>query len=89
MEAKKKWRITCFFVDTHHRHKGIAKLALDGVIERIARLGGGIVEAYPVKGKGTVEVWFGSVNIFVEKDFKVIADFGKSNVLVRKNIDPI
>ena len=43
------------------------------------------MEAYPVKGKGTVEVWFGSVNIFVEKDFKVIADFGKSNVLVRKN----
>ena len=87
--SEKKWRITCFFVDTHHRHNGIAKLALDGVLERIARLGGGLVEAYPVKGKGTVEVWFGSINMFVEKGFKVIADFGRRNVLVRKYIDPI
>lgn len=84
----KKWRITCFFVDGPHRHKGLAKLALDGVLERIARLGGGMVEAYPVKGMGTVETWFGSINMFVEKGFQVIADFGKSNVLVRKNIDP-
>jgi GNAT superfamily N-acetyltransferase len=86
--SEKKWRITCFFVDTSHRHKGLAKLALDGVLERIARLGGGIVEAYPVKRTGTVETWFGSINMFVEKGFQVVADFGKSNVLVRKNIDP-
>ncbi|MCL4444328.1 MAG: GNAT family N-acetyltransferase [Candidatus Thermoplasmatota archaeon] len=86
---ERKWRITCFFVDTQHRHKGVAKLALDGVLERIARYGGGIVEAYPVKEKGNYEVWFGSVHMFIEKGFQVIADFGKSNVLVRKNIEPI
>ncbi|MCW6169511.1 MAG: hypothetical protein LVQ96_08470 [Thermoplasmatales archaeon] len=82
----KKWRITCFFVDTHHRHIGVAKFALDGVLERIARNGGGLVEAYPVKWKGAYELWFGSIHMFTERGFRVVSDFGKNNVLVRRNI---
>ena len=41
------WRITCFFVSRRHRKKGVAAAALDGAIAEIARLGGGLVEAYP------------------------------------------
>ncbi|MCL5874803.1 MAG: GNAT family N-acetyltransferase [Candidatus Thermoplasmatota archaeon] len=84
-----RWRITCFFVDTPERHKGLAKLALDGALDRIARNGGGLVEAYPVTKRNTVEVWFGSVGMFVERGFKIVSEFGKSNVLVRKMIEPI
>ncbi len=85
----KRWRITCFFVDTSHRHKGLAKMALDGALERIARDGGGLVEAYPVTKKNTVEVWFGSVGMFLERRFEIVSDFGRSNVLVRKIVKPI
>ncbi len=86
--SEKRWRITCFFVDTPHRHKGLAKVALDGVLDRIARKGGGLVEAYPVKKRNTVEIWFGSLNMFLERGFEIVSDFGNSNVLVRKTLKP-
>ncbi|MFF1613838.1 GNAT family N-acetyltransferase [Amycolatopsis sp. NPDC058278] len=39
------WRITCFFVDKKHRGHGIARAALAGALDLIARAGGGLVEA--------------------------------------------
>ena len=39
------WRITCFYVDTRHRGQGVARAALGGALEQIARAGGGLVEA--------------------------------------------
>ncbi len=41
------WRVTCFFVDRERRGEGIASFALDEALREIARLGGGVVEAYP------------------------------------------
>src|SRR5262249_34433576 len=41
------WRITCFYVDTKHRGQGIARAALEGALDQIARQGGGLVEAIP------------------------------------------
>lgn len=41
------WRITCCFVDKRHRGQGIARAALEGALDQIARLGGGLVEAIP------------------------------------------
>lgn len=41
------WRITCFFVGKGHRHLGVAAAALDGALNEIAALGGGVVESYP------------------------------------------
>ena len=41
------WRITCFFIDRDRRGEGIATLALREALRYIARLGGGVVEAYP------------------------------------------
>jgi GNAT superfamily N-acetyltransferase len=41
------WRITCFFVGRTHRHQGVAEVALQGALDEIARLGGGVVESYP------------------------------------------
>ena len=47
------WRLTCFFVDRHHRRQGVAAAALMGALSEISRLGGGIVEAYPEDTHGT------------------------------------
>lgn len=41
------WRITCFYVDKKHRGQGIARAALEGALDQIARRGGGLVEAIP------------------------------------------
>lgn len=50
------WRITCFFVDKEHRGRGIARLALAGALELIARAGGGLVEAVSEVTAGRVPV---------------------------------
>ncbi|MGI0129116.1 MAG: GNAT family N-acetyltransferase, partial [Thermoplasmata archaeon] len=47
-----RWRITCFFVDRPARRQGVARTALHSALERIARTGGGIVEAYPATSAG-------------------------------------
>lgn len=83
---ERMWRITCFFVDVPHRHKGLATMALKSALGRIAEEGGGIVEAYPVTHKKTVEVWFGSLKMFTDEGFEVVSEFGRSNVLVRKHL---
>ncbi len=41
------WRITCFYVGKGYRKRGVANLALSAALEQIARLEGGVVEAYP------------------------------------------
>ena len=46
------WRITCFFVDSRYRHKGVAAAALGGALQEIARLGGGTVESMPEDVEG-------------------------------------
>lgn len=47
LDALPDWRITCFFVDRHHRGRGVAALALQAALDQIAHCGGGTVESYP------------------------------------------
>ena len=41
------WRIACCYVAKGHRRQGVARAALDGALDLIAELGGGLVEGYP------------------------------------------
>jgi GNAT superfamily N-acetyltransferase len=41
------WRIGCIFTASKHRGHGVARAAVRGALDEIARAGGGIVEAYP------------------------------------------
>ena len=41
------YRLTCIFVDRNNRREGLARVAVDGALDLIARAGGGVVEAYP------------------------------------------
>jgi GNAT superfamily N-acetyltransferase len=41
------YRLTCLFVDTRYRRRGVAAVAVRGALELIGRSGGGVVEAYP------------------------------------------
>ena len=87
-KLQKTWRITCFFVDSAYRNRGLATMALKYALSRIAQNDGGIVEAYPITKRNAAENWFGTVDMFTAEGFEVISDFGKSNVLVRKYVPP-
>ena len=50
--ASPEWRITCFYVDKKHRGRGVARAALEGALDQIARAGCGFVEAIPEVTRG-------------------------------------
>jgi GNAT superfamily N-acetyltransferase len=81
-----RWRITCFFVDRPYRRAGIARVALHEALAAIERHGGGVVEAYPATHGSAVAIWFGTVGMFEREGFRTVRQFGRSNVLVRKEI---
>lgn len=84
--SKRLWRITCFWVDRRHRKRGVASAGLKAALNSIRKKGGGLVEAYPAKRKGFPADWFGTLSMFKKEGFRVAAQFGKSNVLVRRTI---
>jgi GNAT superfamily N-acetyltransferase len=68
------WRITCFFNDRDRRGEGIANFALDEALREIARLGGGLVEAYPeeVAGRKVSRsfLFSGTLGMFEKRGFR-------------------
>jgi hypothetical protein len=44
------------------------------------------VEAFPALRKGFPADWTGTLSMFEKEGFKVVAPFGKYNVLVRRSI---
>jgi GNAT superfamily N-acetyltransferase len=84
--APPQWRITCFFVDRPARRAGVATFALHAALGAIARRGGGIVEAYPATRGEAVATWFGSQRMFEREGFRVVRPFGRSHVLVRREL---
>lgn len=86
--GEKLWRITCFFVDRQHRHRGLTHLALREVLDRISKSGGGVVEAYPAMNDRAVEQWFGQLKTYMDAGFHIVSDYGRNNALVRMSIPP-
>jgi len=84
--GKRLWRISCFCVDKKHRNRGVASAGLKAALNSISKNGGGLVEAYPATRKGALAVWFGTLSMFKNEGFEIVAPFGRSNVLVRKTI---
>ena len=87
------WRITCFFVDRDYRHKGVAFIALEGALNEIARLGGGVVESYPedVAGRSTSGSFLhnGTVSIFERLEFQRTRRLGKNHWVVTRVIESL
>ncbi len=85
--APPPWRITCFFVDRHRRRMGVAATALQGALQQIAELGGGVVEAYPEDVHGTkVSPTFlhaGTLAMFEHAGFTRDRPIGKNKWVVR------
>jgi hypothetical protein len=86
------WRITCFYVGKGYRKKGVANLALKGALKEIARLGGGMVEAYPedVEGRKTSSSFLhgGTLQMFEREGFERAGRLGMHHWVVRRKVKP-
>lgn len=84
------WRITCFFVDRGQRGGGIARAALAGALDLIARAGGGVVEAFPddmTGRRGTASFLHGGTTaLFEQQGFVRIRPLGKTRWLMTRRI---
>ena len=93
MDMLPDWRLPCFFVGKGYRKHGVAKLALRAALDEIARLGGGVVEAYPfdVEAVKTSSSFLhaGTVRMFLTEGFELVRQIGKSQWVVRKTIGPM
>jgi GNAT superfamily N-acetyltransferase len=84
------WRITCFFVDSNYRKSGVSEKALQGALDEIAKLGGGIVESYPEDTTGhpvsSSFLYNSNLSIFLKNGFEKVEKLGKNHWIVRKKI---
>ncbi|MGA7272405.1 MAG: GNAT family N-acetyltransferase [Acidimicrobiia bacterium] len=84
------WRITCFYVDKRHRGQGIARAALEGALDQIAQLGGGLVEAIPEVTAGREAqgrfLFSATVELFEQHGFSRRRQVGKHAWIVSKSV---
>ena len=87
------WRITCFYVDRRHRRQGIARAGLEGALEQIACLGGGLVEAIPEVTAGREAagrfLFSTTVELFEQYGFTRERQVGKHAWIVSKVVEPV
>jgi hypothetical protein len=91
------YRLTCFFIDRHRRKRGVAKAALHGALDLIARQGGGTVEAYPEdtteKDKAGKKIsasflYSGTRKMFADAGFEYVRPKGTKNCVMRTTVAP-
>lgn len=91
LTALPDWRITCFFVDRERRHRGVARAALQGALEQVALLGGGVLEGYPEDVEGRKAsgpfLWGGSLPMFQQAGFSRERRIGKHAWVVRRTVE--
>lgn len=84
------WRITCIFVDKKYRHKGLARIAVEGALVLIKNQGGGIVESYPqdTHGQQTSSsfLYNATKSVFIDCGFEYLKSKGKNHTIMRKII---
>jgi ribosomal protein S18 acetylase RimI-like enzyme len=83
------WRITCFFVDRDHRHRGVVKDVLRSALEAMRAHGVKLVEAYPVdtsKKYHRSSLYQGSLRLFEGFGFKKVAQLSENHVVVQKRL---
>ena len=87
------WRITCIFVDKRHRGQGIARAGLEGALDQIARLGGGLVEAIPEVTAGREAqgrfLFSATVELFEQYGFTRGRSVGKHARIVSRAVEPV
>lgn len=75
------WRLTCVYVDPKHRGQGLARYAVTGALELIAKAGGGSVEAISETTDGRTAhgrfLFTGTAELLEDLGFTRIRQVGK------------
>jgi GNAT superfamily N-acetyltransferase len=85
------WRIACNFVGKGHRRQGVATAALEGALDLIGALGGGLVEGYP-EDEASVPAGFlfnGALSTYETLGFVRDRKIGKHRWVVTKTVRPV
>ena len=86
------WRITCIFVDRRHRGQGVARAAVAGALDLIARAGGGLAEAIWEVTAGRAAqgrfLFSATVELFEDFGFAHGRQVGKHAWIVSRVVDP-
>jgi GNAT superfamily N-acetyltransferase len=86
------WRITCVFVDKRHRGQGIARAALEGALDDIARAGGGVVEAISEVTAGREApgrfLFSATAELLEQYGFRRGRQVGKHAWILSRTVDP-
>jgi ribosomal protein S18 acetylase RimI-like enzyme len=86
------WRIACIYVDKRHRGQGIARMALDGALDQIAQLGGGLIEAISEVTDGRQAqgrfLFSATVELFEDHSFTRGRQVGKHAWIMSKPVQP-
>ena len=88
LAALPDWRIACNFVGKGHRRKGVASAGLEGALDLIAGLGGGVVEGYPEAGEAVPAgfLFNGALSTYERLGFVRDRQIGKHCWVVRKTV---
>ncbi|MDP3180053.1 MAG: hypothetical protein Q8M76_19225 [Spirochaetaceae bacterium] len=90
LRALPDWRITCFFVAPDFRARGVASHALDGALDIMKGMGGGLVESYPQDAgearAGASFLYNATLGLFESRGFDKVARLGKNHWVVNKRI---
>lgn len=84
-----EWRIGCCYVAKEHRRDGVATAALEGALELISDLGGGLVEGYP-EPAGAVPAGFlfnGALSTYEQLGFAKDRMIGKHRWVVSRFVE--
>lgn len=90
LTALPDWRIACCYVAKGHRRQGVAQAALEGAVDMIAGLGGGVVEGYP-EPAGSVPAGFlfnGSLSTYERLGFVRDRMIGKHRWVMTRFVEP-
>lgn len=86
------YRITCIFVDKRHRRRGVTAIALQGAVDRIAAVGGGVVEGYPheiapdARRLSSSFLYNGTRAVYERAGFEYIRSKGMKNCVMRRTV---
>ena len=83
------WVITCFFVDSAHRRRGLMRPLIEGAVRLAADQGARRVEAYPMipnQRSGNGDVYVGHRDTFLSCGFRQVAQPLPQRVVVRRTL---
>lgn len=76
------WSVVCFFIDRHHRGRGVAGRLLRGAVRYARKQGAEVVEGYPVP-RGALYGYMGSPEMFREAGFRDVTPAGQQRAVMR------